>query len=88
MPDCAGQQYRMYSPSFDLMMQEVTRTLGNIGLEHQIELKKVDKSAGTRELELKQDIGDRLGGAHRERRQHYVDLLSQLWVQPAQSFAA
>ena len=33
MSNHASQQYRMYSPSLDLMMKEVTRTLGHIDFE-------------------------------------------------------
>ena len=87
MSNHASQQYRMYSPSLDLMMKEVARTLGNIDFEHQIELEKVERSASAEEL--KQYISEKLRAAHCERRQPYVDLLNQLWIQQrGQSFAA
>ena len=87
MSNHASQQYRMYSPSLDLMMKEVARTLGNIDFEHQVELEKVERSASAKEL--KQYIREKLRAAHHERRQPYVDLLNQLWMQQrGQSFAA
>ena len=87
MSNYASQQYRMYSPSLDLMMKEVARTLGHIDFEHQVELEKVERSASAKEL--KQYISEKLRAAHCERRQPYVDLLNQLWMQQrGQSFAA
>ena len=87
MSNYANQQSRMYSPSLDLMMKEVARTLGNIDFEHQVELEKVERSASGKEL--KQYIREKLRAAHHERRQPYVDLLNQLWMQQrGQSFAA
>ncbi|QRM35772.1 hypothetical protein [Microvirga sp. VF16] len=87
MSNCASHQYRMYSSSLDLMMKEVARTLGNIDFEHQVELEKIERSASTKEL--KQYIRERLRAAHLERRQPYVALLNQLWMQQrGQSFAA
>ena len=87
MSNHASQQYRMYSPSLDLMMKEVARTLGQIDFEHQVELEKVEESASAEEL--KQYIRERLRAAHNERRQPYVDLLNRLWMQQrGQSFAA
>jgi len=87
MSNYANQQSRMYSPSLDLMMKEVARTLGNIDFEHQVELEKVERSASAKEI--KQYIREKLRTAHRERRQPYVDLLNQLWMQQrGQSFAA
>ena len=87
MSNYANQQHRMYSPSLDLMMKEVARTLGNIDFEHQVELEKVERSASAKEL--KQYIREKLRASHHERRQPYVDLLNQLWMQQrGQSFAA
>ena len=87
MSNHASHQYRMYSPSLDLMMNEVARTLGHVDFEHQVELEKVEKSASAKEL--KQYIREKLRAAHHERRQPYVDLLNQLWMQQrGQSFAA
>ena len=87
MSNHASQQYRMYSPSLDLMMKEVARTLGNIDFEHQVELEKVERSASAKEL--KQYIREKLRASHHETRQPYVDLLNQLWMQQrGQSFAA
>jgi hypothetical protein len=87
MSNHASQQCRMYSPSLDLMMKEVTRTLGHIDFEHQVELEKVERSASAKEI--KQYIREKLRVAHLERRQPYIDLLNQLWMQQrGQSFAA
>ena len=87
MSNYANQQSRMYSPSLDLMMKEVARTLGNIDFEHQVELEKVERSASAKEL--KQYIREKLRASHHERRQPYVDLLNQLWMQQrGHSFAA
>jgi hypothetical protein len=87
MSNHASQPYRMYSPSLDLMMKEVARTLGHIDFEHQAELEKVEKSASAKEL--KRYIREKLSAAHLERRQPYVDLLNRLWMQQrGQSFAA
>jgi len=87
MSSYAGHQSRMYSPGLDLMMKEVARTLGQIDFEHQVELEKVERSASAKEI--KQYIREKLRTAHRERRQPYVDLLNQLWMQQrGQSFAA
>ena len=87
MSSYANQQSRMYSPSLDLMMKEVARTLGQIDFEHQVELDNVEKSVSSKEL--KQYISERLRVAHRERCQPCVDLLNQLWMQQrGQSFAA
>ena len=87
MANHASQQYRMYSPSLDMMMKEVARTLGHIDFEHHVELEKVEKSASAKEI--KQYIREKLRVAHCERPQPYVDLLNQLWMQQrGQSFAA
>jgi hypothetical protein len=87
MSSCDSQQSRMYSPGLDLMMKEVARTLGQIDFEHQVELDNVEESDSSKEL--KQYISERLRAAHRERRQPYVELLNQLWMQQrGQSFAA
>jgi hypothetical protein len=87
MSNHASQQCRMYSPRLDLMMKEVTWTLGHIDFEHQVELEKVERSASAREI--KQYIREKLRVAHSERRQPYVDLLNQLCMQQrGQSFAA
>jgi hypothetical protein len=40
----------MYSPSLDVMMKEVVRTLGTIDFEHEIGLGKVEESATADEL--------------------------------------
>ena len=49
MSSYANQQSRMYSPSLDLMMKEVARTLGHIDFEYQVEVEKVENSASARE---------------------------------------
>ncbi|MXQ10581.1 hypothetical protein [Microvirga makkahensis] len=87
MSNYASHQYRMYSPSLDLMLKEVAHTLGNIDFEHQLELEEVENSASAEEL--KRYITEKLRAAHCERRQLYVDLLNKLWMQQrGQSFAA
>ncbi len=87
MPGDASTRIRMYSPSLDVMVREVMRTLGNIDFEHALEVDKVERS--TAADEFKQDVREKLTAAHRERRQPYVDLLNQLWMQQrGQSFAA
>ena len=87
MPGDASTRIRMYSPSLDVMIREVMRTLGNIDFEHALEVDKVERS--TAADEFKQDVREKLTAAHRERRQPYVDLLNQLWIQQrGQSFAA
>ena len=87
MSNHASQNSRMYSPSLDLMIKEVMRTLGNIDFEHAVELDKVERSASADEF--KQYVREKLTAAHHERRQPYVDLLNQLWIQQrGQSFAA
>ena len=87
MPGDASTRIRMYSPSLDVMIREVMRTLGNIDFEHELEVDKVERS--TAADEFKQDVREKLTAAHRERRQPYVDLLNQLWIQQrGQSFAA
>ena len=87
MPDNASHNIRMYSPSLDVMMKEVVRTLGNIDFEHEIELEKVETSATAEDL--KQYIREKLRATRRERRQPYVDLLNRHWMQQrGQSFAA
>jgi len=87
MPGDASTRIRMYSPSLDVMVREVMRTLGNIDFEHALEVDKVERS--TAADEFKQDVREKLTAAHRERRQPYVDLLNQLWIQQrGQSFAA
>jgi hypothetical protein len=87
MPGDASTRIRMYSPSLDVMIRDVMRTLGNIDFEHALEVDKVERS--TAADELKQDVREKLTAAHRERRQPYVELLNQLWMQQrGQSFAA
>lgn len=81
------QTPRMYSVQLTSLMREVLQTLGNIDFAHQVEIEKVENSRS--DEALKDDIKDKLHRAHQQRRQPYVDLLTQLKRhQHHQSFAA
>lgn len=58
------------------MMREVLHTLGNMDFSHDLELEKLE--ASNTEKELKQYIRSKLVARHRERREPYVELLSEL----------
>jgi hypothetical protein len=75
----ASHQARMFSPSLDMLMQEVMHMLRTIDCEHDIELDRVENSAV--QDELKQYITEKLRIADRERRQPYVDLLDRIRMQ-------
>jgi hypothetical protein len=58
------------------MMQELLRTLANIDCQHEDELNKLKRS--TTDEELKKHIKEKLLERHRERREPYVSLLTEL----------
>jgi hypothetical protein len=58
------------------MMSEVLSTLRNIDLQHDVELQQLENSST--DDELKNDIRGRLLTKHRERREPYVELLTEL----------
>jgi len=64
------------SPSIDSMMREVLHMIGNIDFEYQVELDKVEKNMS--DHELKDYIKRKIEAAHREKREPYVALLTQL----------
>jgi hypothetical protein len=66
----------MYSNELQSMMQDLLRTLANIDLEYNSELERLDRSAT--DDELKQYIKDKIRARHRERREPYVNLLSEI----------
>jgi uncharacterized protein HemY len=57
-------------------MQELLRTLANIDLHHNSEMERLEQSAT--DTELKQYIKDKIRARHQERREPYVQLLSEL----------
>jgi hypothetical protein len=69
-------EYRTYSPNIHSMMQELLRTLANIDCQHEDELHKLKRS--TTDEELKKYIKEKLLERHRERREPYVSLLTEL----------
>lgn len=75
MPDKPSHSVRTYSPSLDVMIKEVVRTLGNFDFEHEIESEKVETSATADDL--KRSTRQKLRAAHRERGPPYVDLLNR-----------
>ena len=64
------------SPSIDSMMREVLHMIGNIDFEYQVELDRVEKNMP--DQELKDYIRKKIEAAHREKREPYVELLTQL----------
>ena len=58
------------------MMSEVLNTLRNIDLQHDAELQQLENSST--DEELKNDIRGKLLAKHRERREPYVELLTEL----------
>jgi hypothetical protein len=71
-----NRQYRMYAPPVDSMMREVLHTLGNIDFQHDAELDQLEQSRT--DEELKNYIRGKLLARHRERREPYVELLTEL----------
>jgi hypothetical protein len=72
----AYAQYLAHTPTADAMMSEVLNTLKNIDLQHDAELQQLENS-GTDD-ELKNDIRAKLVAKHREKREPYVELLTEL----------
>ena len=70
------RQYWTDSSAIDLMMQEVVHTLRNIDFQHDAELERLEPSST--DEELKNYIRGKLLARHRERREPYVELLSEL----------
>lgn len=70
------KQYRTYSPTIDSMMREVLHTLGNIDFQYDAELEQLEQSST--DNDLKNSIRGKLLAKHRERREPYVELLTDL----------
>jgi hypothetical protein len=70
------KQYRTYSPTIDSMMREVLHTLGNIDFQYDAELEQLEQSSTDKDL--KNSIRGKLLAKHRERREPYVELLTDL----------
>ncbi len=69
-------QYRADAPTVDSMIDEALLTLKSLDIQHNVELEQLEKS-GIDE-ELKNDIRAKLLAKHRERREPYVELLTEL----------
>ena len=69
-------QSHTHVPTADTMMSEVLHTLKNIDLQHDAELQQLENSSTVDEL--KNDIRGKLLAKHRERREPYVELLTEL----------
>jgi hypothetical protein len=72
----AYAQYLAHTPTADAMMSEVLTTLKNLDLQHDAELQQLENSST--DDELKNDIRGKLLAKHRERREPYVELLTEL----------
>ena len=70
------RQYWTDSSSIDLMMRKVVHTLRNIDVQQDAELERLETSST--DEELKNYIRGKLLARHRERREPYVELLSEL----------
>jgi len=68
--------YRAHAPTVDSMMSDVLQTLRSIDFQHDAELSQLENSS-TDEA-LKNDIRGKLLAKHRERREPYVELLTEL----------
>lgn len=64
------------SPSIDSMMRQVLHMLGNIDFEQEVQLEKIEMH--TADQEMKRSLRKKVEAAHRERREPYVELLTQL----------
>jgi hypothetical protein len=69
-------QSHTHTPTADTMMSEVLHTLKNIDLQHDAELQQLENSSTNDEL--KNDIRAKLVAKHREKREPYVELLTEL----------
>ena len=72
----AHEQYLAHTPTADAMMSDVLNTLKNMDLQHEAELQQLENSST--DEELKNDIRGKLLAKHRERREPYVELLTEL----------
>ena len=70
------RQYWTDASAIDLMMRQVLHTLRNIDVQQDAELERLETSST--DEELKNNIRGRLLASHRERREPYVELLSEL----------
>jgi hypothetical protein len=71
-----NKECRVHSPAIDAMMREVRHTLGNLDFQHDADVERLERSS-TDEL-LKNYIRGKLLARHRERRELYVELLTDL----------
>ena len=65
-----------HATTADSMISEILDTLRNIDLQHDAELQQLENSST--DDELKNDIRGKLLAKHRERREPYVELLTEL----------
>ena len=72
----SNTQIHAHAPTADTMMSEVLQTLKNIELQYDAELQQLENSSTADEL--KNDIRGKLLAKHRERREPYVELLTEL----------
>ena len=70
------RQYWTDASAVDLMMRKVLHTLRNIDVQQDAELERLETS--NTDEELKNCIRGKLLARHRERREPYVELLSEL----------
>ena len=71
-----NKQSLTYSPTVESMMMEVVHTLGNIDFQNDAELERLEQSRT--DEELKNYIKGKLLTRHRERREPYLELLTEL----------
>jgi len=72
----AHAQYLAHTPTAHSMMNDVLQTLKNIDLQHEAELQQLENSSA--DVELKNNIRGKLLAKHRERREPYLELLTEL----------
>jgi hypothetical protein len=72
--------------SLQSLIQEIIRTLSDFDSEYNLQLHEIDRSV--MEEELKTYAKAKLRGAHRERREPYVDRLTDLQEQKRRSSLA
>jgi hypothetical protein len=72
----SNTQVHAHAPTADSMISEVLDTLKSIDLQHDAELQQLENSST--DEELKNEIGAKLVVKHRERREPYVELLTEL----------
>jgi hypothetical protein len=66
----------MYSSKLQPMMQDVLRTLADIDFEHDVALGRLAETSD--DAGLKAQLAERLKRRHRERREPYVRMLTEL----------